>query len=150
MRGCFYEAELTIRQRSTSQHRESTFSLLSNILYHKYILPSNSSTDAENMDSAISARSFTKFPELPVDIRLMIWESALPGPRDVGIRQCYLNTTIGEHNLPTGNLRHPAGPKLATLTQGRHQCSCIVKHPLNLPRATEQEPRILRHWTGGY
>ncbi|TVY16332.1 hypothetical protein LARI1_G007561 [Lachnellula arida] len=40
--------------------------------------------------------TFTKFPSLPVEIRYMIWEAAIPGPRIVTIRQRALDKTLGE------------------------------------------------------
>ncbi|PVH72392.1 hypothetical protein DL98DRAFT_73150 [Cadophora sp. DSE1049] len=39
--------------------------------------------------------SFTCFPKLPVEIRHLIWEAVLPGPRIVEIRQRPKDTTIG-------------------------------------------------------
>ncbi|CZR63022.1 uncharacterized protein PAC_12919 [Phialocephala subalpina] len=42
------------------------------------------------------AGEFVYFPRLPLEIRLMIWELALPGPRVVSIKQKPLKRTIGE------------------------------------------------------
>ncbi|KAF4624893.1 hypothetical protein G7Y89_g13277 [Cudoniella acicularis] len=41
---------------------------------------------------------FSKFSDLPLEIRLMIWEEALPGPRLVEISQKALKFTIGQWN----------------------------------------------------
>jgi len=51
---------------------------------------------------AHSERSFTLFPNLPQEIRLIIWEHALPGPRVVNLRQRKLKKTIGEWETETG------------------------------------------------
>ncbi|TVY41172.1 hypothetical protein LOCC1_G006672 [Lachnellula occidentalis] len=40
--------------------------------------------------------ALSKFPSLPAEIRCMIWEAALPGPRIVTIRQKVLERTLGE------------------------------------------------------
>lgn len=45
---------------------------------------------------ATSVSSFTMFSKLPKEIRLMIWEAAMPGPRIVPIMQRELNKTIGQ------------------------------------------------------
>ena len=47
-------------------------------------------------------RTFTVFPKLPQEIRLMIWEFALPGPRVVNIRQRRIKKTIGEWESESG------------------------------------------------
>jgi hypothetical protein len=53
------------------------------------------------MADTYSGRTFTKFPKLPKEIRLMIWKAALPGPRVVTIRLAPLKFTIGEWNEMT-------------------------------------------------
>jgi hypothetical protein len=45
---------------------------------------------------------FTRFRDLPKEIRLMIWEAALPGPRVVNVFQRLLKKTIGEWEEETG------------------------------------------------
>jgi hypothetical protein len=45
---------------------------------------------------------FTQFRDLPKEIRLMIWEAALPGPRIVNVLQRPLKKTIGEWEEETG------------------------------------------------
>ncbi|KAE9365132.1 hypothetical protein N431DRAFT_96141 [Stipitochalara longipes BDJ] len=42
---------------------------------------------------------FTLFPGLPKEIRLTIWNFALPGPRIVSLRQERLRKTIGEWEI---------------------------------------------------
>ena len=51
---------------------------------------------------AHSERLFTLFPNLPLEIRLIIWKHALPGPRVVNLRQRKLKKTIGEWETETG------------------------------------------------
>ncbi|KAN0117542.1 hypothetical protein V8E51_003519 [Hyaloscypha variabilis] len=50
----------------------------------------------------LKEQKFTLFPTLPKEIRLLIWEAALPGPRTVPIRQRKLLTTIREWEAKTG------------------------------------------------
>lgn len=45
---------------------------------------------------------FTRFLDLPIELRRNIWEAALPGPRLVNIRQRSLKPTIGEWERDTG------------------------------------------------
>jgi hypothetical protein len=45
---------------------------------------------------------FMRFRDLPKEIRLMIWEAALPGPRVVNVFQRPLKKTIGEWENETG------------------------------------------------
>ncbi len=45
---------------------------------------------------------FTKFPDLPREIRWMIWEMTLPAPRLVHIRQRRIRRTIREWEIDTG------------------------------------------------
>ena len=49
-----------------------------------------------------SERKFTLFPALPKELRLLIWQAALPGPRIVHLQQRKLRTTIGEWEQKTG------------------------------------------------
>jgi hypothetical protein len=51
--------------------------------------------------------TFTVFPNLPKEIRLMIWERTLR-PRVVNLRQRKLNKTIGEWETETGNTWPPS------------------------------------------
>ena len=51
---------------------------------------------------AHSERLFTLFPNLPFEIRLVIWKHALPGPRVVNLRQRKIKKTIGEWETETG------------------------------------------------
>jgi len=46
--------------------------------------------------------TFPQFPKFPKEIRLMIWNAALPGPRVVDIRQRKLKITIGEWEQKSG------------------------------------------------
>jgi hypothetical protein len=55
-------------------------------------------SDSEDEDSR--APTFAKFPELPKEIRLMIWEAALPSGRIVEILQRPLQMRVGEWNWP--------------------------------------------------
>jgi hypothetical protein len=62
----------------------------------------------------------------------MIWEAALPGPREVGITQSYLKTTVGEYNQPAGSLTDVTSTDAPT------------KRFLEwLPRITEEDFRTL-------
>lgn len=45
-----------------------------------------------SVSDAQPQRMFTKFPELPREIRLLIWEAALPGPRIVHLRSEFLTS----------------------------------------------------------
>ncbi|PMD23037.1 hypothetical protein NA56DRAFT_644614 [Hyaloscypha hepaticicola] len=47
-------------------------------------------------------QTFPLFPKLPKEIRLMIWELTLPGPRIVHLQQRKLKTTIGEWEDESG------------------------------------------------
>ncbi|CZR63016.1 uncharacterized protein PAC_12913 [Phialocephala subalpina] len=53
-------------------------------------------SDPSASDQIPDERTFTCFPKLPREIRLMIWEAALPGPRIVHIRHKSLQKTIGQ------------------------------------------------------
>lgn len=48
------------------------------------------------------AAKFTRFPDLPIELRRQIWEAALPGPRLVNITQRQLKPTIWEWERDTG------------------------------------------------
>ena len=70
------------------------------------------------------SRTFTRFAELPKEIRLLIWEEAIPGPRIVNIRQRYLNKTSDDvlNNGVTkrrGIIAKAAGNKAITLPAPR-------------------------------
>ncbi|KAK2624872.1 hypothetical protein QTJ16_006065 [Diplocarpon rosae] len=47
-------------------------------------------------------KRFHCFPKLPLEIRLMIWEAALPGPRLVNVWQGQLKQTSLHHEVETG------------------------------------------------
>jgi hypothetical protein len=52
-------------------------------------------------------RIFAPFLNLPQELRLMIWERALPGPRVVDIRQRKLKKTIGEWEIENDTIWPP-------------------------------------------
>jgi len=56
--------------------------------------------------------NFTLFHQFPKEIRLMIWERALPGPRVVNLRQRKLKKTIGEWERETGHTWPPPRKEL--------------------------------------
>lgn len=56
-------------------------------------------------------QTFPLFPKLPKEIRLMIWELTLPGPRTVHLQQRKLKTTIGEWEDQSG-LSWPLFPEV--------------------------------------
>jgi hypothetical protein len=57
--------------------------------------------------------TFTRFAELPKEIRLLIWDASVPGPRIVNIRQRYLTKTWDDIINEQGTKRRGAPTKAA-------------------------------------
>jgi 2EXR family len=57
--------------------------------------------------------TFTRFAELPKEIRLLIWDASVPGPRIVNIRQRYLTKTWDDIINEEGTKRRGAPTKAA-------------------------------------
>ncbi|KAE9365150.1 hypothetical protein N431DRAFT_430670 [Stipitochalara longipes BDJ] len=60
----------------------------------------------------VTLDTFTLFSQLPKEIRSMIWERALPGPRVVNLRQRKLKKTIGEWETEAGRTWPPPKEEL--------------------------------------
>jgi hypothetical protein len=75
---------------------------------------------------AHSERTFALFPILPQEIRLIIWEHALPGPRVVNLRQRKLKKTIGEWETETGKPWPPMKEGLEEEDTGEEEDNFLV------------------------
>jgi hypothetical protein len=108
-------------------------------------------------ETSVVTTVFTKFVQLPQEIRLMIWEEALPPPRIVELQQRNLKTTLGESRwggCPENPTRRDFIDHYMEYEDGRPRLSKVLGFEdlselqdrifLHL---TEEERRIARHET---
>jgi hypothetical protein len=88
--------------------------------------------------------AFTTFNRLPIEVRLQIWEAALPGPRLINIKENRLRKTKREHIAETrpdlDPTAFPPGNLLGVTSDSKpHLCSLPVENPtVSLQRFTSQ------------
>ncbi|CZR63023.1 uncharacterized protein PAC_12920 [Phialocephala subalpina] len=82
---------------------------------------SKSKTTSATSNTGLEPPRFTIFSKLPKEIRLMIWDAALPGPRIVKIEQKRLCMTIGDWEEKNNAIWPPyEGDDKQTVKERRH------------------------------
>ena len=89
---------------------------------------------------------FTLFPELPKEIRLLIWNAALPGPRVVHLQQRKLKSTIREWEQKTGR-SWPVfpGEMRAVNEAARDTGTSGIEESFEADRDRRFQRRVMRH-----
>ena len=99
---------------------------------------------ADNYDSlfpSIRSMSFSRFRELPAELRLNIWHDALPGPRTIHLVNDVTNVSSPETNTPDDEEAQVQGRgKLPLRQRRRMRNSSIVSHCTS----TVKSPHALR------
>jgi len=92
-------------------------------------------------------RTFTLFPALPKELRLMIWQAALPGPRVVHLQQRKLQTTIGEWEHQTGRSWPVFPDEMSTMNSPTLAPSSMTGNTpgaIYLSRLSQFQQRVMR------